>query len=1394
MTTSTSTGAAPERPRIEFPADLPISAHTQEIAQLIREHQVVVVAGETGSGKTTQLPKICLLAGREHIGHTQPRRIAARSVAERIAQEMGVELGDLVGYQVRFTRQAGKQTRVKVMTDGILLAEIGHDRDLRRYDTIIIDEAHERSLNIDFLLGYLKQLLPRRPELRVIITSATIDTARFSEHFDNAPVVEVSGRSFPVEVRYLPLSDPDKPDQDGIEQPEGIVRACAELRREGPGDILVFCSGEREIRDGLTALEAENWPNTQIVPLHARLSASEQHRIFTSHPGRRIVLATNIAETSLTVPGIRYVVDAGTARISRYSARTKVQRLPIEPISQASANQRAGRCGRVAPGIAIRLYSEDDYLSRPQFTEPEILRTNLASVILQMAKARLGDISKFPFVEAPDAAQITDGLRLLTELGALKQKAPVRLTKVGRELSELPIDPRLGRMLIEADQRGCLREVLVIVAFLAIQDPRERPSEKREQADQLHARFFSDDALAASTGQPLALSENASVGTRANSLSASGRQGGGRDQGPARFTPHTSKTARYQGLRGESAAQPGAGGVAADAGGDIIAIVRLWRYLKARRQELSGNQFRRLCRDEYLNYLRVREWQDIHTQLKLACKDLGLQRNQSEAATPEILTAVLAGLISHIGLQLPPPERNPKTRGRRPVTEFLGTRGSRFAIQPGSALAKKPPQLVMAVELVETTRLWARMVAAIEPEWIEQVGSHLLKRSYSEPHWSSNSDSVVAYEKVMLLGVPIIAERLVDYAHIDQQQARQIFIRAGLVEEQWNPRDAAGTRGGGGRDVKYAGANRDTAKRNFAAGTRGGVEVPSAEVPSPGRKKGRVASSSDKKMAARGSNTLDHRFLQHNRQVLRDAEEVADRVRGQGILIDDQLIFDFYDSRLPSDITSAATFDKWWRSYPDKSFLEFDLDLLTEADDRDSVFNDFPDRWQIAGLELPVSYVFEPGAGRDGASVSVKLAQLNQLDPEPFSWQVPGLRTELATELIRHLPKRVRTNFVPAPDHAREALAWLESHDADHSRPFCLELGRALRALTGAVVDPDDWAPDQVPTHLQVGFQVSVPGKPDRFSRDLTELRHELSAQVSKTLTKAAPKVEQSTSWTFGTLQPKVSIKRSGITAIGYPALKDMGQAVGQIIAETPTQQQASHRKAIRRLLVLTNPDPTRWTVSHLTQTEKLALPSSPYANVPALLADARLKAVEQCAARHTDTATIRDQPGYEKLALEVRQEQADQMRQVTAVAAQVCELTRQVRTQLASSMIGGEITEQLDNLVFDGFIGFIRDPWYDRLPAYLKAMIARMQQAATDPTRDARLAEPIDQLLAEYDELCNQQPSGPLPETVDDIGFWIEELRVQTWAQRLGTVVTVSPKRIRKAMQQAREHAAARG
>ncbi|BCK10378.1 hypothetical protein VCSRO207_1390 [Vibrio cholerae] len=699
-----------QMPKIEYPALLPVSQKRDDIAKAIAHHQVVIVAGETGSGKTTQLPKICAELGRGKyglIGHTQPRRLAARSVANRIAEEMETELGGFVGYKVRFTDQISDQTQIKLMTDGILLAEIQNDRFLNQYDTIIIDEAHERSLNIDFILGYLKQLLPRRPDLKVIITSATIDPERFSKHFSNAPIIEVSGRTYPVEVRYRPLAGDDDSESDR-DQLEGIFQAVDELCDEGLGDILIFMNGEREIRDTADALSKRNLRDTEIVPLYARLSAGEQNKIFQPHAGRRIVLATNVAETSLTVPGIKYVIDPGTARISRYSYRTKVQRLPIEPISQASANQRKGRCGRTEEGICIRLYSEEDFLSRPEFTDPEILRTNLASVILQMTALGLGDIEAFPFVEAPDKRNIQDGVRLLEELGAINDqiKDPKkRLTESGKQLARLPIDPRLARMVLEASKLGCLKEVMIIASALSIQDPRERPSDKQQSADDKHRRFNHEDS-------------------------------------------------------------------------DFLTFVNLWHYIGQQQKALTSNQFRRQCKLDYLNYLRVREWQDVYTQLHQSTREMGFKLNDEPGSYHAVHSAILVGLLSHIGMK--DQEKN----------EYHGARNARFNIFPASGLFKKQPKWVMSAELVETSKLWARVVAKIEPDWIEPLAKHLIKRSYSEPHWSKKNAAVMAYEKVMLYGIPIVPKRLVNYGTIDPVLSREIFIRSALVEGDWETKHA----------------------------------------------------------------------------------------------------------------------------------------------------------------------------------------------------------------------------------------------------------------------------------------------------------------------------------------------------------------------------------------------------------------------------------------------------------------------------------------------------------------------------------------------------------------------------------------------------------------------------
>ncbi len=1018
---------------IRYPEHLPVSQVRAEIADAIRDHQVVVLAGETGSGKTTQLPKILLELGRGRaglIGHTQPRRIAARAVAERVAEELGTELGDLVGYTVRFHDQVADSTLVKVMTDGILLAELSRDRSLSAYDTIVIDEAHERSLTIDFLLGYLKQLLPRRPDLKVVITSATIDPGRFSAHFDDAPVLEVSGRTFPVEVRYRP---PEQ-EQDPI---SAIVEACRELPRDG--DILVFCSGEREIRDAADALNGAI--DADVIPLYGRLSAAEQHLVFADHQRRRVVVATNVAETSLTVPGIRYVVDPGTARISRYSLRTKVQRLPIEPISQASATQRSGRCGRVADGICIRLYSEEDFLARPAFTEPEILRTNLASVLLQMASLKLGDIEDFPFVEPPDRRNVRDGLALLAELGALDGD---RLTRTGRQLAALPVDPRMGRMVVEAARLGCLSQVLVIAAALSIQDPRERPLDKQAQAVEAHSRFV-------------------------------------------------------------------------DPTSDLHAWLHLWTYLQEQQRSQSSSAFRRMCRKEFLNYLRVREWQDLHAQLRRVARQQQLDVDGvGDPAT--VTTALLAGLLSHVGL---------RTENR----EYLGARGARFVIASGSSLYKKPPALVVAAELVETSRLFARGLAKVEPEQIEAVGAHLLKRTYSEPHWSKKRGSVVAFERVTLYGVPIIAKRSVQYGAIDPVVSRDLFLRHALVQGEWD---------------------------------------------------------------------AFHAFWQHNTALLDDVAELEHRARRRDIVVDDEVVFAFYDERVPADVVSAAHFDRWWKEtrHETPQLLHLTIEDLVRGDVDPG---EHPDVW-VSGegdssFRLDLSYAFDPGTAYDGVTVDVPLDVLNRVHADDFAWQVPGLRHELVVALIKTLPKPLRVKLVPAPDTARALLERI----APREEHLLEALSREARAQRGVLVPLEAWGLDRIPSHLRPTFRV-VDGAGNGLGegKDLEELKTRLAAPVQQAIASVAGDLEVSglTTWSVEDVPLEVA---SG-AVIGYPALVDEGPTVALRVLPTPQPQ--VHRDGVRRLLLLSCPSPVKSVTGRLTNQAKLALAANPHGSMPALMQD----------------------------------------------------------------------------------------------------------------------------------------------------------------------------------------------
>ena len=964
---------------INYPADLPVSERREEILEAIRDHQVVIIAGATGSGKTTQIPKMCLELGRSSIAHTQPRRIAARSVAERIAEELKVELGAEVGYQVRFTDKASAETKIKVMTDGILLNAIHRHRNLEPYDTIIIDEAHERSLNIDFLLGYLKQLLPKRPDLKVIVTSATIDPESFSRHFNDAPIIEVSGRTYPIEIRYRPtvreVNDDTDPDEEttASDYIDGLVSALKEISAEPTGDVLVFLSGESEIRDAQEAIEGRIKSNefgrgVEVLPLYGRLSSAEQHRVFEASKliglQRRIILATNVAETSLTIPHIKYVIDAGTARISRYSPRAKVQRLPIEAISKASANQRAGRAGRTSPGVVIRLYSEDDFESRPEFTDPEILRTNLASVILQAAQLGLGDISAFPFLQAPDPRGIKDGLGLLGELGAVRdpKNKTVELTRVGRELARLPIEPRFARMLLESKRHDLVREVMVIVAGLTIQDPRERPLAKRVQADALHARF-------------------------------------------------------------------------ADPTSDFLSLLNLWNYIEEQQRKLSSSAFRRLCKAEYLNYLRVREWQDLIKQLKSISKPLGIVAGNPKIDPDGIHKCLLSGLLSQIGLKQLSDKKVAdlaKKGGEKPArvsAEYLGSNGKKFVIFPGSTLAKRPPAAIMSAELVETSRLFARMNAAINPEWAEALAGDLVKRTFSEPHWQKTQGAVVAYERVMLFGVPIVTNRRMQYSRIDTAYCRELFIRHALVEGDW-----------------------DSVQQ----------------------------------------------FDRANRNLIKQLEALAERARKPQFAPDEHDIYRFYSQRIPAEVFSTRTFEGWWRKakHETPSLLTMTRDDLLPAEVQEPNEQENPKSWTMNGRELKLRYRFEPGAPDDGVTVDIPLELLSEANADEFDWLVPGLRVELVAELIRGLPKNLRRNVVPAVDWAKKALATLPEYPNEN---LVATVAKTLRSLSGTHMTAADFSPEQLPSSMRMTYRViDKSGRTLGLGLDLEALKQKLIVAAPK--------------------------------------------------------------------------------------------------------------------------------------------------------------------------------------------------------------------------------------------------------------------------------------------------------
>ena len=1423
-------------PTITYPAQLPVSARQEEIAAAILANQVVIVAGETGSGKTTQIPKICLDLGRgvnAMIGHTQPRRIAARSVAERIAQELGTKVSkeSIVGYQVRFTDEVSEHTLIKLMTDGILLAEIQNDPLLRRYDTLIIDEAHERSLNIDFILGYLARLLPQRPDLKVIITSATIDSERFAAHFGvegrPAPIIEVSGRTYPVEIRYRPLdgveSEPDSSQTNSAaasastdeprDQVTGILDAVDELMAIGPGDILVFLAGERDIRDTEAALIDHLGPryaanessarlpgSVEIIPLYSRLSAAAQHRVFEKHRLRRIVLATNVAETSLTVPSIRYVIDPGVARISRYSNKTKVQRLPIEPISQASANQRSGRCGRVADGVAIRLYSQTDYEGREPYTEPEILRTSLASVILQMAALRLGNVADFPFIDPPDRRAIADGVALLTEIGAIsansKSMHEPRLTAIGHQLARLPIDPRLGRMLLEANKRGCASEVMVIVSALSIQDVRERPLDAQEAADAMHRRL-------------------------------------------------------------------------ADPTSDFLTYLNFWRYLRTQSRDLSGSAFRRMCRHEYLHYLRIREWRDVYNQLAQLARPLGINAQNIElptrasiraasdrlvpgshaagmanadvadavvalgqsADTPDadaIHQSLLVGLLSNLG--------NYDERRR----EYAGARATHFTIWPGSGLRRKQYDWVMAAELVETSRLFARTVARIQPQWVEQAAKHLVKVTYGEPYWSTKKGAAMVHQRVLLYGLTLVADRPVTLASVGtdaaRQAAREMFIRSGLVEGGWHAR---------------------------------------------------------------------HAFVERNRELLEDTAEVERRQRTHGILADDQALFDFYDERLPEKITSAAAFDNWWKHQRQDTpkLLDFTRELLLpEGDNLDG----YPDTWHQGDLTLALTYVFEPGRLDDGVSVQVPIEVLTRLRPEGFDWLVPGMRPQLCVATIRALPKRVRRQLVPAPDTGTriwELICQLYPQAAGTaaSQPGGVEpipvsfqqaFTQAAQQLRQVEITDEDWdqAQENLPEHMRMGFSVlDARGNKLGRGRNLIVLQRQLAKQSEAAVRSAVrgalaaamdearskksvksrrknganesyngvhgsagandsnqsagargengahngiygganngARANNSAANSFATITsqsltsplkeqtnlvdwPEVpqgiipqqieSAGRAGLLVRGYPTLvaqptSKAFKADLKILADVNSQL-AQHAEGVLALALARTPLETARVTSRWNAKRSLFMVSAPYKSTDTLVSDLCLAAgrlLAQQWSRETghDLAQLRDRKDFEVFVAWLRDRLEDQVETIAAQVEAALEAKGQLdkavgrNTSLALLDTLQEIREQAAALIAPRFIADADPAQLAHYARYLKSLAYRLEKAAASPSQDAALAYQVREIEGQVSDAVEHAkglPANPARAAVlRQAQNMVWELRVSLFAQQLGTAHKVSAKRI---------------
>ncbi|KGH29691.1 ATP-dependent RNA helicase HrpA [Comamonas testosteroni] len=1341
--------------KINFPESLPVSSRRQEIMEAMDRHQVIIVCGETGSGKTTQLPKISLALGRGRlnaapdangqvrghlIGHTQPRRIAASSVAKRIAEELNTPLGEVVGYKVRFQDTLQKNASVKLMTDGILLAETQTDPLLKAYDTLIIDEAHERSLNIDFLLGYLKQILPKRPDLKVVVTSATIDADRFAKHFESksgpAPVIMVSGRTYPVEMRYRPFEGEKDKDLN-----DAIADGVDELWAGGKGgDILIFLPGEREIREAADHLRkhlqhSPTLRSAEVLPLFSRLSQAEQDRIFDGHTGRRIVLATNVAETSLTVPGIRYVIDAGTARVKRYSFRSKVEQLLVEPISQAAANQRAGRCGRVANGICIRLYDEESFVSRDRFTDPEILRSSLAGVILRMKSLGLGDVVHFPFLEAPSGRAIADGYQLLAELGAVDDHG--HLLPMGKELSRLPLDPRVGRMILEARERRALAEVLIIASALSVQDVRDRPMEAQQQADQAHAKF--DDEKSEFSGY-LRLWKWLSD-ARGGKVVAKSRK-----EMAAQHAPAAKPSARNQAFLPVSQRASGA-----QLEGTVEERLALFnpaeqaQHAEEAAHKISNRQWEQLLRQNFINIRRVREWRDIHSQLLTVVKEQKWLLNNEAAGYEAVHLSMLSGLLGNIGYRAEESE------------SYLGAHGIKFHPHPGAHLSKKPGRWIVAAEQVETSRLYGRGIAAIEPQWLEDVGGHLLKKQLLDPHWSKKQADVVALERATLYGLVVYNGRRVSYGRVDPHEARTLFIRQALVEGEWE--------------------------------------------------------------------TTWH-FLPANLKLMRKVEELEHKSRRQDVLVDDELIFAFYDQHLPRDVYSGATFDKWFRaeSRNQPELLRLSRDELMRHEAAGITTDKFPKTVKLGGADCSASYLHSPGDARDGITVTVPLFVLNQVSEERAEWLVPGMLKDKIQALLKSLPQRPRSRFVPLPESAAR-LAELFTESERWAQGGLIDaLLKQVRDETSLDVKRADFKLDMLSPHLFMNFRITDEhGRQLGQGRNLGALKAEWGAKargafqalaslkvaasagdtsiseskVSENVNRqaqAAPKNDKAVAgkpaqphdaryrdWSFGELPELMEIKKGGTTLIGFPALIDHGDAVGIEVFDEPEAAAAKHRVGLRRLFALQIRDALKYLEKNIPDLQKMAVAYMPLGTQEELRGQIIDVAIDRAFLQEPLPSNEADfkqrvQDGRGRLTL-IANEVA---RMSATILAEYAAAARKIKDTKNAPEATKDASEQLQKLMPKNFIAVA--PWAQlgHYARYLKAITSRLDKYRADPARDAAKLKELLPLEQRYWRLVAER-KGQVDARMQEYRWMLEELRVSFFAQELRTPYPVSAKRLDK-------------